>query len=317
MITVRVYRGGDVKEVDAADLGSAVAEPGALVWADVSRPDDADLERIQTQLHLHPLAMEDVRQRLQRPKLEYYPTHGFVVAYTADLEEVDIFVGPTWLVSVCEAGANGDGWSLDQARGRFDRTHSNDLSPGFLLYVLLDEIVDGYFDATDRAEDALEKLEEDIFAEHVPDERVIQQELFDVRRRLLVFRRAVVPLRDVVGSLMRREASWIDETAATHLQDVYDHVLRAVDLLDGQHELMGNAVDDHLALISNRINGVMKTMTSWGAILLGASLVAGIYGMNFEHMPELGWGLGYVFALGVMALVTVVGYRYFRGKNWL
>jgi magnesium transporter len=116
---------------------------------------------------------------------------------------------------------------------------------------------------------------------------------------------------------MRREAEWIDETTATHLQDVYDHVLRAVDLLDGQRELMGNAVDAHLALISNRINGVMKTMTSWGAILLGASLVAGIYGMNFERMPELEWGLGYLFALTLMALVTIVGYRYFRRKNWL
>ena len=317
MISVRVYRGGDVKEVDAADLGAAVAEPGALVWADVSDPDEADLESIQSQLHLHPLAMEDVRQRHQRPKLEYYPTHGFVVAYTADLAEVDIFVGSTWLVSVCENGHDSDGWSVAGARGRFARTHSDDLTPGFLLYVLLDEIVDGYFDATDRAEDALESLEEDIFAEHVPDERLIQQELFDVRRRLLVFRRAVVPLRDVVGSLMRREASWIDETTATHLQDVYDHVLRAVDLLDGQRELMGNAVDAHLALISNRINGVMKTMTSWGAILLGASLIAGIYGMNFEHMPELGWRLGYPLALGMMAFVTVVGYRYFRRKSWL
>ena len=317
MITVRVYRGGDVKEIDAADLGAAVTEPGALVWADLSHPDGHDLECIQTELHLHPLAMEDLHKRLQRPKLEYYPTHGFVVAYTAKLQEVDIFVGPTWLVSVCEDHGHGDGWSVEQARGRFDRTHSDDLSPGFLLYVLLDEIVDGYFDATDQAEDALEKLEEDIFAEHVPDERVIQQELFDVRRRLLIFRRAVVPLRDVVGSLMRREAEWIDATTATHLQDVYDHVLRAVDLLDGQRELMGNAVDAHLALISNRINGVMKTMTSWGAILLGASLVAGIYGMNFENMPELEWGLGYLFALGLMGLVTITGYRYFRRKNWL
>jgi magnesium transporter len=317
MITVRVYRGGDVKEVDSADLGAAVAEPGTLVWADLARPEEADLQCIQTQLHLHPLAMEDVRQRFQRPKLEYYPTHSFVVAYTADLEEVDIFIGPRWLVSVREAGADTDGWSIEQARGRFDRTHSSDVSPGFLLYVLLDEIVDGYFSATDRAEDALEKLEEDIFAEHVPDERLIQQELFDVRRRLLVFRRAVVPMRDVVGSLMRREASWIDETTATHLQDVYDHVLRAVDLLDGQRELMGNAVDAHLALISNRINGVMKTMTSWGAILLGASLVGTIYGMNFENMPELEWDLGYLFALGLMALITIAGYRYFRRKNWL
>jgi magnesium transporter len=126
-----------------------------------------------------------------------------------------------------------------------------------------------------------------------------------------------VPLRDVVQVLLRREADWVDDVTATHLQDVYDHVLRAADVVDSQRELMGNAVDAHLAIISNRVNEVMKRMTSWGAILLGSTLVAGIYGMNFEHMPELGWTLGYPFALGLMALITVVGYRYFKGKDWL
>jgi magnesium transporter len=261
--------------------------------------------------------MEDVRMHHQRPKLEHYPTHSFVVAYSSELQEVDLFVGPNWVVSVREDDGQGRAWAVDGARTRFDRSHGDDLSPGYLLYVLLDEIVDGYFDATDRAEDALEELEERIFGEELADERTVQQELFDVRRHLLVFRRAVVPLREVVGSLMRREVDWVDELTATHLQDVYDHVLRAVDLLDGQRELMGNAVDAHLAIISNRMNGVMKKMTSWGAILLGSTLVAGIYGMNFEHMPELKWRFGYGYALGVMALFTIVGYRFFRTKDWL
>jgi len=145
----------------------------------------------------------------------------------------------------------------------------------------------------------------------------VQQELFDVRRDLLLFRRRVAPIREVVATLLRREVAWIDEATLVHLQDVYDHILRAIDLVDGQRELMGNAVDAHLAIISNRMNMVMKKMTSWGAILLGSTLVAGIYGMNFEHMPELGWRLGYPFALSLMFGVTVAGFAYFRRKDWL
>src|SRR5207302_7412629 len=127
----------------------------------------------------------------------------------------------------------------------------------------------------------------------------VQERLFDIRRSLLVFRRSVVPLREVISALLRREVPWIDDPTVIHLQDVYDHVLRAIDLVDGQRELMGNAVDAHLAIISNRMNEVMKKMTSWGAILLGSTLVAGIYGMNF-NIPELKWRYGYPYAIGLM-----------------
>ncbi|HEX3394528.1 MAG TPA: magnesium/cobalt transporter CorA [Acidimicrobiales bacterium] len=317
MITARVYAGGVVEEVDSQRVSEALHRPDTLVWVDVAEPDEADLDCIQKQFSLHALAMEDVRELHQRAKLEHYPTHSFVVAYSSGLDEVDLFLGPTWLVSVREAETNGSPWNPDAARARFERTRPEHVSAGYLLYILLDELVDGYFDATDRAEDALEELEERIFGEELADERTVQQELFDIRRRLLVFRRAVVPLREVVASLMRREVTWIDDATATMLQDVYDHVLRAVDLLDGQRELMGNAVDAHLAIISNRMNQVMKKMTSWGAIILGSTLIAGIYGMNFENMPELRWHYGYFAALALMATLTLIGYRYFRKKDWL
>jgi len=317
VITARVYAGGNAEEVDPERVSEVLRRPDAMVWVDVARPDETDLDCVQRQFGLHALAMEDVRERHQRAKLEHYPTHSFVVAYSSTLAEVNLFVGPTWLVSVREAERDATPWDPDSARARFDRTRTDHVSAGYLLYVLLDDLVDGYFDATDRAEDALEELEERIFGEQLADERTVQQELFDIRRRLLVFRRAVVPLREVVAALMRREVSWIDDTTATQLQDVYDHVLRAVDLLDGQRELMGNAVDAHLAIISNRMNQVMKKMTSWGAIILGSTLVAGIYGMNFENMPELGWHYGYYAALGLMAAITLLGYTYFKRKDWL
>jgi magnesium transporter len=316
MIAVRHYEKGQVREVDASEI-STLADDPHLLWVDVLNPTEDDLQTLQTEFSLHPLAMEDVREHHQRPKLEKYPTHTFLVAYSAGLQEVNIFIGPTWVITVREGDKDGTAWSIDSARTRFDRTHPDQCDVGFLVYVLLDEIVDGYFDATDNAEDALELLEDRIFGEQLQDERVVQRELFDIRRRLLQFRRAVVPLREVVSSLLRKEVEWVDDHDVVLLQDVYDHVLRAIDLLDGQRELMGNAVDAHLAIISNRMNSVMKKMTSWGAIILGSTLVAGIYGMNFKHMPELSWYWGYAWAIGLMLTITVVGYRYFKSKDWL
>ncbi|MCA1692513.1 MAG: magnesium/cobalt transporter CorA [Actinobacteria bacterium] len=317
MISVRSYTKGESAELDPAEISEVLDNPDCLVWVDVSDPSEDDLACLQEEFALHPLAVEDVRHRHQRPKLEHYPSHAFVVAYTATLQEVDFFLGPTWLVSVRGAHEGTPAWSAEGSRTRFERTHPDPPTSAFLLYVLLDEVVDGYFTAAESTEDELEDLEERIFAEEMPDERTIQQELFEVRRRLLMFRRAVVPLREVLAALLRGEVEWIDQTTLTHLQDVYDHVLRAADHIDSQRELMGNAVDAHLAIISNRMNSVMKRMTSWGAILLGSTLVAGIYGMNFEHMPELGWELGYAWALGIMALVTIIGYTFFKRRDWL
>ena len=316
MIAVHHYENGQVREFAADDISKLVDDPH-LLWVDVANPSENDLQRLQQEFGLHPLAMEDVREHHQRPKLEKYPTHAFIVVYSSELQEVDIFVGPTWIITVRESEGEGTAWSLENARLRFDRTHPEQCDVGYLVYVLLDEIVDGYFDETDRAEERLEELEDLIFSERQQNETEVQQTLFDVRRRLLKFRRAIVPLREVVASLLRKEVDWIEDHDVVLLQDVYDHVLRAIDLLDSGRELMGNAVDAHLAIISNRMNSVMKKMTSWGAILLGSTLIAGIYGMNFRDMPELRWRFGYGYAIGLMLTITIVGYWYFKKKDWL
>lgn len=318
MITVLSYgpRGSEVVH-DPADISELVAQGDRLLWVDLSDPTDEDFATVDREFELHHLAMEDARKHGQRPKLELYPTHAFVVAYSRALCEVDLFVGPTWLVSVRGRNDAGETWSLDDARRRFERTSATDFTVGFLLYSVLDELVDGWFVALDAVEEELEVLEDRIFAQAPLAEHDVQQDLFHLRRRLLLARRAVMPVRDVLSALLRREVQWIDDATLVLLQDVYDHVLRVADAIDTQRELMGNAVDAHLAIISNRMNEVMKTMTSWGAILLGATLIAGIYGMNFQHMPELGWALGYPFALGLMALLTAVGWAFFRRRDWL
>ncbi|HEX9991647.1 MAG TPA: magnesium/cobalt transporter CorA [Acidimicrobiales bacterium] len=317
MIAVRTFdRAGSHTVEDPADISEVVGD-GRVVWVDLVDPTDQDLACVREEFELHPLAMEDARKHGQRPKLEQYPSHAFVVLYSKEHAEVDLFVGPNWLVSVRATNERGERCDIDGIRARFERTRGADTSVGFLLYTILDHIVDGYFSATESSEDRIEDFEERVFGEQTSDERAVQQELFQIRKELLVFRRRIAPLREILAMLLRGEVAWVSGSALVHLQDVYDHVLRAVDQIDSQREVLGNAVDAHLALISNRMNRVMKTMTSWGAILLGSTLIAGIYGMNFQHMPELGWKYGYPFALALMVVLTVVLAVVFRRRRWL
>lgn len=342
---------------DPAAISDAVGHRGTVVWVDLVDPTEDDLRCVQHEFALHPLAMEDAVKHGQRPKLERYPpwspsaktdgdpgdgagagdgssdpgdgagagetqrrrpgTHAFLVAYSADLVEVDLFAGPGWLVSVRAAGENDEEpFEIEGTRHRFEKATPEEATSGFLLYIILDELVDGYFSQADAIEDRLEELEDKIFLEGT-DERVLQRDLYALRRDLVAFRRRVQPLREVLAGLLRKEVEWVDDLTLTHLQDVHDHVLRVIDQIDSHREVMGNAVEAHLALMSNRMNGVMKKMTSWGAILLGSTLVAGIYGMNFQHMPELDWRLGYPFALSIMVVLTVVLYLLFRRRDWM
>jgi magnesium transporter len=186
-----------------------------------------------------------------------------------------------------------------------------------LLAIVIEELVDGYFDTTDALEDKLEVIEDVIFDETPRTERKVQAELFEVRRELLQLRRAVVPLREVISALLRQEVRWVDGEALVVLRDTFDKLLRAVDLVDELRELVGNAVEAHLAVMSNQMNLVMKQLTAWGSIVFGATLIAGIYGMNFRHMPELRWQYGYALAIGLMGITTFVLWRYFKKKNWL
>lgn len=322
MVEAVVYNAASSWNVSGVEaIASAVADPTNLVWVDLVGPGDGDLEAVSTVLHLHELAVEDVRKHGQRAKLDRYPTHAFLVAYAravdGDMCEVDFFIGPNWMVTIRERNDHGETFSIDDVRRRYERIRSLDTGVGFLLYCLLDELVDGYFGEAEQAEDALEEIEDTLFELGPPPDGSLQQELLSLRRSLITFRRRVVPLRDVVLSLLRREVPWIEDASILYFEDVLDHLLRVLDQIDTQRELMGNVVDASLALASNRMNEVMKKMTSWGAILIVATLIAGIYGMNFVDMPELHWRFGYFMALGMMAITTTALFIYFRRKKWL
>ncbi|MBW3641577.1 MAG: magnesium/cobalt transporter CorA [Actinobacteria bacterium] len=313
---VTVYDANGARPLDdPGEISVVVKADDTVVWVDLIDPTDDELECLREEFELHPLAIEDAVKHGQRPKLEQYPTHAFLVAYSKDLAEVDLFVGRNWLISVRERNDEGQLWPLDAVGARIGRGGTVRL--GQVVYTLLDELVDGYFEANDAFEDRVEAFEASILTDQLGDDGAVQTELLELRRRLVEFRRVVLPLRDVVVALRRGELAWVDETTALHLQDVADHVVRAIDGIDSQRELVSNAVDAHLAMMSNRMNQAMKRVTSWGAILLGSTLIAGIYGMNFEHMPELKWRFGYPFALGLMVVMTLLGYRVSKRRDWV
>ena len=302
---------------DPADIATIVERTSDLVWVDVLEPDVDDFTCLAKEFGLHPLTVEDAMKHGQRPKLEHYANHSFVVAYSKEMAEVDLFIGPTWLITVRERNPEGEVCHIEAIRKRFERDAPQQTTVGHFVYVVLDELVDGYLDRTDDMEDEVEAIEESIILDQVTDPKEIQVKLLELRRDLLRFRKIVLPLRDVLVRLQRGEVESIDHIAREQLQDVVDHAYRVVDQLDQDRELIANAVDAHQSLMANRMNQVMKRMTSWGAILLVSTLIAGIYGMNFEHMPELGWKYGYAWALGLMGLATFLGYRYFKKKDWL
>lgn len=323
MLQARAYDGGTVATFEDIDSVLSVVDRGdTLVWVDLLDPDDAEYDAIEKAFRLHPLAIEDARKHGQRPKLEAYHTHSFLVAYGAgddpgDLPEIDCFIGPNWLVTVRERNRRGVAVDADGIRQRFERTRGDGIATAFLLYTVLDEVVDGYFDTVDRIEDHLEQLEAQIWAPSDTHEINLQRELLRLRRELIAFRRRVVPLRDVVMAILRGEIEWIDDRNLLWYQDVLDHLLRIIDQVDGVRELLGNAVDAHLALAANRMNLIMKKMTSWGAILVVASIITGAYGMNFATIPGANFEHGFVIAVGSILVVTVALYVYFKRKGWL
>jgi magnesium transporter len=315
VITARLYTPDGAQDIPDPAAVSDVLSSGRLVWMDLSDATDVDLETVAEEFSLHPLAIEDARHHQQRPKIERYPTHAFVVAYSKDLSEVDIFIGPNWIVTVSDGAPNAAFMAI--VRKRFERTRDASCSSGLLLYTILDELVDGYFEILDDAEQELERTEELIFNPRPSEVDEVQAALLRMRRTALEFRRRIVPLREVLSALLRKEVPWIDDVVLVNLQDVFDHVLRAIDQVDTNRELIGNAVDAHLASVSNQLNQVMKQMTAGGSMVLGASLIAGIYGMNFHSIPELSWTYGYPYALILMLVLSLGLFVFFKRRGWL
>ncbi len=317
---LRSWQYRDGMEPESVELAAVVLSDDTLLWVEASDVTEDDLSAIAQHLHVADLAMEDLAKGRQRTKLVAYPDHWHVALHDHELHgsdlvshEIDIVLGDRWILTLHHRADNA---LFAEMRQRYERQHDEHgtIDEGFALWAVLDVIVDRWFIVSDRVDEELECIEDVVFSDGSDG---IPQGVFALRRALVTFRRSVSPTREVLAALLRRDVEEIGEAALMHLRDVNDHVMRVLDLLESQRELVTGLLEAQLSIASNRMNQVMKATSSWGAILVFNTLIAGIYGMNFRHLPELGWYFGYPFALGMMALTTWIGYIIFKRRGWL
>lgn len=312
-------------------LGAAIDAGTGLVWIDCERPDPSELDAVMDQLDINEFAREDVSHSGQRTKLAHYRDHFHVAVYDCVLgdrglhaREIDIVFGAGWLLSVHQLPEDGDpgDFPTEHVQHMFElqRSQHDNAHVGLLLWALLDTIVDRYFLVTEEVDDRLDDVEEAVLAtdQNRDGERAMRpMELFALGKALVRFRRAAVPLRDVVSEIVRREVECIDDVAIVHFQDVADHVLRVADFVESQRDVLTSLRDAELALASNRMSLIQQRIAAWGAIFLVATLVTGVLGMNFRDAPELSWRGGFLVIAGVILALCAPMYIFFRRRKWL
>ncbi len=318
-----IFHPGAAPERDPSpeQFAAARASRDQLLWIDLVDPSAADVDDIAREFAFHPLAREDAHHGKQRPKVDQYGEDLFIVFYALTIEELQVaqeeihlYVGPNVVITMSDrpVAAIRDVYRRWSAIGP---NHEVDhRTAGMLLYALLDALVDDYFPVVDHLSEQLDAAQERIFEEQ---DTVNQREIYQVIRTLLAVRRVLGPERDVLNALVRRDIPIIEAATIIYFQDVYDHILRIADTIDTYRDLVGGAIDVQLAATSNRLNEVMKRMTALSIILMSVTLVASIYGMNFHHMPELRWHLGYFLALGTMVAIGTALFFVFRRIRYL
>jgi magnesium transporter len=320
---VRLSRFGPGVLTHPATEAEALADGAGALWVEVEGlADQTRIEGICALLGLHPLTVADIFSTGQRPKTELYDSYVHVVlrqprggaAY--EDEQLTLILGDGFVLTVQES----DSACFDPVRQRLETggPRIRD-SAGYLAYALIDAVIDAYFPVLEGFGDRTEALEDRILA--APDDGMIG-EVHILRRELLALRRTLWPQRDAVSALLRHDVPFIDDNLRTYLRDCADHSFQLMDMLEVYREVAQGLVDLHLSALSNRMNEVMKVLTIIATIFIPLSFIAGLYGMNFDtsspwNMPELGWRLGYPFALGIMAATAVALLLFFRRKGWL
>lgn len=323
MITVTCLNVADRKITEdcaVADISDLRADSKRIVWADVADPTSDDFTALAEEFGFHHLSIEDCRSEHQRPKVEEYSGYYFIVLYEAslvgpkdllELRELNIFLGENYLVTVHSRPIR----AIQTARRLWpewlDRAESG---AGLLAYLLIDAIVDDYLPLLDLMSEQMDDLEDAIFGEWRAQ---VIEDIFMIKKKLLYLRRAVTPLRDVFNTLLRREQTLFTREAYVYFQDVFDHLIRVADTIDTLRDMLSSTMDAYLSVSGNRMNRIMKRLTSISTILMSITLIAGIYGMNFVFMPELRWRYGYIFALLSMVGVGLALYAYLKKVDWL
>jgi magnesium transporter len=308
------------KDFPAEQISDLCMGEQNIVWADVADPTSQDFRDLAEEFKFHPLSIEDCTQAHQRPKVEEYQGYYFIVLYEAELvgpenhlelRELNIFLGANYLVTVHSRPIRAIETAARLWPEWKDRAEHG---AGLLAYLLMDAIVDDYLPLLDTMSERMDELEDQIFGEFNPQSI---EEIFRIKKQLLFLRRSITPLRDVFNTMLRREQPIFARETHVYFQDVFDHIIRVADTIDTLRDMLGSTMDAYLSIQGNRMNMVMKRLTSIATILMSVTLIAGIYGMNFKYMPELYSRYGYVFALSAMFVIAVGLYFYFRKIKWL
>ena len=322
-ITVMDYSAKKLVERKAtADEACRFAKNAEVTWVNVDGLHDTKLiEKIGKAYGLHPLIQEDILHTGQRPKLEDSGDSMFVavkmLAFNEkkrkiDYEQVSIVFGKGFVLSFQER--EGDIFDPVRKRIRNEKSRLRKLGADYLAYALLDAVVDNYFVVLEKTGERLEELEEELISEPSTE---TMQEIHKLKREMIMLRKSVWPLREVISAMERSETRLIDKKTFIYLRDLYDHTIQVIDTVETYRDMVSGMLDIYLSSISNRMNAVMKVLTIIATIFIPLTFIAGVYGMNFRYMPELGWEYGYFSVLGVMLAVGIVMVLFFRRKGWL
>jgi magnesium transporter len=319
----RLYRHGvlELEGFPVGDISEYLKDDSAVIWLDLRDPDREDLAVLSAEFGLHPVAVEDAVHEHERPKLDRYRSHLFLAAYAVRLDvatgelatsELAAFITERALITV----RKDDGFDIGAVVSYWDA--SPDLSGagvGYLLYGLIDNVVDSHFAAVQALDDTIEGLEDRLFDEQSSGMDV-QRRSFELRKSLVLLRRVVLPMREVVNALMRRDLHVVDDSLQPYYQDVYDHVLRATEWTESLRDLVTTILETNLTIQSNRMNVITKKVTSWAAIIAVPTFVTGFYGMN---VPYLGFGQrsGLAIATVIMIVAAITLWIVFKRKDWL
>ena len=312
--------GKKVADLNLNEIHRVLRAADQFVWIGLNEPTEEILQKVQKEFKLHELAVEDAHHAHQRPKLEQYGDSIFVVLRTAHITpdkhtefgETHFFVGTNFIVIV----RHGSSVPYTDVRKRCEDTPDKmQNGQGFVLYAVMDFIVDMYFPIVQDLELELETIESKIFKEKPTRETTIQ--IYELRKDLLDIKRAVSPLIDICNRLMRFELKCISEETRPYFRDVYDHVVRINEMVDNTRELLNSAMEANFSLINIDQSNVSRKFTAWAAIIAVPTMIAGFYGMNFQYMPELQWQYGYYYVILLTFSICATLYYFFKKSEWL
>jgi magnesium transporter len=320
LINCVAYQDGKrLGEIEPGEIHNYLAKPGCFVWVALLERDPETLELMRAQFDLHPLAVEDAQNGHQRPKIEDYGDSLFVVLHLLEPEsdglrvgEVDVFAGLNYILTIRSHAEKG----FQAVRARCEAEPKLlRRGSGYVLYALIDAVVDRYFPLLDAVETELEAIEDRIFAGGSPRENV--EALYGLKQKLGVFRHAVAPLLEAVNNLFGARAPRVCAGMNEYFRDVSDHLQRLNQTIESIRDTIATAIAVNLSMISLQENETMKRLAAYGALVAVPTLIAGIYGMNFKYMPELGWEYGYWVTMGIMIGVDIYLFYRLRKARWL